>query len=170
MSGGIGNDSLYGGDGNDTLDGGAGNDYLYGDRDLIGSTVFASADTIYGGAGDDFIYGGGGADLMSGDGGVNRLDGGAGNDIYVHQRSLGGQDTIMEGASNGASDLLVFNDVLFSSLFAVADPLNSNDLRLRTSTSTTDFVQIRDYFASGSNTVEFVQDSSGAVYDIHLYF
>jgi len=107
-----GHDSLYGGAGRDEIDGGADNDLLDGqggEDTLFGGdgndTIFggsdASADTIFGGAGDDSIGSGGGND---------QVEGGIGND-WISGND--GDDTVRGGEGDDSLYGATGNDALF---------------------------------------------------------
>src|SRR6266571_2192044 len=106
LIGGTGNDALSGSDGIDTLIGGSGDDVIWGDGDMLATSLdwftdgvtfvnvggfippagVGGADTIYGGAGNDLILAEAGDDYVdagSGDGGADTLFGGAGNDLLI---------------------------------------------------------------------------------------
>ena len=94
LNGGAGIDVLAGGVGDDSLDGGAGPDALYGgdgDDYLFGGQGFAT-DIMVGGDGNDFLHGG------SGLGDYDRMNGGAGNDVYLVDTPA---DLTFEGADEG---------------------------------------------------------------------
>ena len=110
--GGSGTDYIYGGYGDDIIDGGDGNDTIYG-SDYGASQPFES-DTIHGGAGNDKIHAGGSSKVFGdsgndtvyiGNGTGNEpsnllIDGGSGNDVYIHTgyRKYTGHDTIVASA------------------------------------------------------------------------
>jgi len=119
LHGGAGVDSLFGEDGDDSLYGDAGVDYLVGGagQDLLYGG--ADADALYGGDGNDILdggagfftdilVGGAGNDTLYGNSGLNdydRMDGGAGDDIYYVDT---GDDLTFE-AADGGTDTVVAN-------------------------------------------------------------
>ncbi|MDB5317407.1 MAG: hypothetical protein JWO24_3251, partial [Rhodospirillales bacterium] len=97
LSGDSGNDILYGVEGNDRLNGDAGVDYLAGGNGADTIDGGTGADNLFGEAGSDSLVGGSdfvtdiltggdGADTLdaaSGLGDYDRIDGGAGHDLYL---------------------------------------------------------------------------------------
>lgn len=84
LAGGAGRDVLDGGDGNDNLQGGAGDTLLGGDGDdrisLDGYGAAGPADRVDGGAGNDMFTGYNAADIMYGGAGADSFWGGSGGD------------------------------------------------------------------------------------------
>ena len=112
ISGGAGNDSLFGETGDDALNGDAGIDYLVGGAGNDTLNGGADADALYGEDGDDILIGGSdfvtdilvggnGNDTLRGDsslGDYDRMDGGAGDDIYWVDT---GDDLTFEAVNGG---------------------------------------------------------------------
>jgi len=98
-------DVLYGDDDNDTVIGGFGSDILRGGNDndnLVGGTLFepvfdASADTLFGEAGDDTLFGDNLAFAPGNVGGNDRVEGGSGDDVLYGQV---GMDLIIGGSGD----------------------------------------------------------------------
>ena len=94
----------FGGDGNDALTGNALNNVLLGGR---------GADVIHGGDGNDTLDGGKGVDLLTG---------GAGSDLFVINKEIGTQDTVVDlgaGASGSVVEsiaLIGFGGLSFATL------------------------------------------------------
>lgn len=129
-----GNDSLFGESGNDTLSGGRGIDYLAGGIGNDTLTGGDEADALYGEDGDDLIDGGdtfhtdilvGGAgndtlDGTSGLGDYDRMDGGAGDDLYfvdtpndlTFEAAGGGIDTVYANINGAGYYLYAFTENL----------------------------------------------------------
>ncbi len=135
--GGLGADQIFGGDGNDQLWGasaGAANGGWFGpairlNRDGVTHAVIselwsiageaqwtdASADKLYGGAGNDIIRGNGGNDLLKGEAGSDTLMGDAGSDSLAGGL---GVDNVYGGAGN---DIFILD--------APLSPLNRDVIR-----------------------------------------
>ncbi|GAA6178725.1 hypothetical protein NBRC116594_01630 [Shimia sp. NS0008-38b] len=154
MDGGSGDDYLRDDAGRDTFDGGAGQDtvsywgHTSGVTVDLGTGANSSADTyidiehlwgsnvaadhltgssgdnfLRGAGGDDTLIGGAGNDTLRGDGGNDRMEGGDGVDAFVFQDSFG-QDTIVDFATSGVSDVIDFSEV--SSISSFSDLMNSH--------------------------------------------
>ncbi len=140
LIGGDGNDTLEGGLGLDHYDGGNGFDtvdFSYSSADWFvdlsagkahtrdnpeGIETITSIEKIVTGSGDDDLRGGAGDeefvagtgnDRLDGGGGDDELSGGKGNDTYVYNRG-GGNDVVVEGLAEGASDSLTMTGLAFS--------------------------------------------------------
>ncbi len=161
---GIEKTTLLGGEGNDSLTGpigdfGIGKNFLSGGEGKDTITVFATQDTVLGGADDDLIVSSttvnvqltsGAQSSLAGFAGRNFLDGGSGNDTIVGGFST---DTII-----GDGDTLTGNDSL-SGLFSLASGGNGDDtinsIGLFSGTSTTSITLDgglgNDYLAGNTN-------------------
>ena len=123
LTGGAGNDAIDGGAGNDVMTGGAGNDVYTVDSsgDVVndsagtGDTVMVNVDAYILGTGvenlmlgdDDSIVSGSGnalANVLTANGNEPALTGGAGNDTFIFQASLG---SVVEGSGVGSGIDLV---------------------------------------------------------------
>lgn len=115
----IGNDTFFGGYGNDRLNGHLGNDVLHGESGDDWLWGDEGNDLLAGGSGRDQIFGGNGNDTLngggtdSGPGLADALQGGAGNDLYFYDFSLGGVSVISDadGGQIGNQDILQLENV-----------------------------------------------------------
>src|SRR6266581_601881 len=112
LIGGTGNDALSGSDGIDTLIGGSGDDVIWGDGDMLATSLDWFTDGVTfinvggfippaGVGGADTIYGGAGNDLILAEAGDDYVDAGAGNDGVIGHD---GNDTIFGGAGDDILD------------------------------------------------------------------
>ncbi len=148
LDGGNGRDGLNGYVGNDVLLGQAGVDYL---SDSAGNNLFdggADNDVLIGGSGNEFFFGGTGDDVITP---------GSGADILAF--NLGdGNDTIV--ASSGKDNTLSFGKGINAADLRLSK--SGNDLRI--STSATDKVTLKDWYASTDKqsvaTIEFLSEET----------
>jgi Ca2+-binding RTX toxin-like protein len=113
LSGGVSDDRLYGGGGKDTLNGAGGNDYLEGGN---------GNDILDGGTGIDYLIGGAGDDTLKSGGG--RMEGGAGNDIYIYEA---GQNTVKIKDSDGLGSIQVTDGAQTITLGGTISQVSPND-------------------------------------------
>jgi Ca2+-binding RTX toxin-like protein len=105
--GGSGDDTITGGDGADTLHGNNGKDKLYGGGNgdcLLGG---AGVDELFGQGGDDHLFGG---DMYFDDLVVDRLNGGAGRDLFYQHVFSGWNPAVQDNAEdwNLTEDWLIY--------------------------------------------------------------
>lgn len=186
LNGGDGDDVLYGGAGNDVLNGGSGGDtvsYAGAGAAVIVSLAAAAAHVTVEGR-DRFVSiegltGSAFADDLRGNAGANRLSGGAGDDLLAggtgNDTLLGAAgadrflfDTTPDGNSNidtlgdflSGTDLLLFDDAVFSSLAGGAAPVALAEDQLALGTAPVDG---NDFliFDAASNTLYYDADGVG---------
>lgn len=132
LIGGSARDALSGGDGIDTLIAGAGDDVIWGDADLVatslnwdtdGSSFVNVSGTIppAGTGDDDSIYAGAGNDLVLGEAGDDYIDAGSGNDSVIGHD---GHDTIFGGAGD---DILNGDANLADAAHSIVASLHGDD-------------------------------------------
>lgn len=146
-------DKLYGDAGNDTLSGGGGADTIYGGADN---------DRIYGNAGNDDLYGGAGNDTIYADSGWDYLMGEDGNDFYVIEAI--GKSEIWE--TSGDEDVIIFTAVNYDDLSYAqqGDDLWIASAATIASGSFSSGVIIHDYYAAGSDTIEYLAGADGTAH------
>ncbi|MBP2230050.1 Ca2+-binding RTX toxin-like protein [Azospirillum agricola] len=168
-------DYIDGGNGSDTIDGGAGNDFINGGNDADTLYGWTGNDNLLGGAGDDWLYGEAGNDTLNGGASGFRdvLQGGSGDDVYIHYYNDGGLSWIAD--ASGTSDKLVINDVTFGDLLFALDSSNNNNLIIYTAADDangiSDGIVIQNFFngsGHGSGEVEYIQVGS-TTYDFWDY-
>ena len=167
------NDIVYGGTGNDSVDGGIGSDLVYGgdgDDFVRGGGNTGSPDTVYGGDGNDTVYGGGGAsaDNLFGDAGNDLLDGGDGADSIEGGT---GDDTISGGTGAdliyGDGYVLTLNDTGTDGYAAVSGfsdmPTSqiSYEITFASTTPSATHTTLLSYTASAFNDNELLFDIVG---------
>jgi Ca2+-binding RTX toxin-like protein len=174
LTGGAGSDTLDGGEGADTLVGGEGDDSLMGgsgNDDLDGGS---GDDTLVAGAGSDWLKGGDGNDvfdLISGsnsDYSTDTVDGGAGNDRFLINRSdyfaskagLGSREFIDGGSGTDTLDISGSGSVALSDL--TGSHFNSLE-RLDLRNGATNTVQL-----SRAGIQDLVDAGNGSVLTINL--
>lgn len=125
-----GGDTITTGDGADTVESGDGDDYVdLGPGDNVAKLgdgndeVFGwnGEDNLDGGMGADTLHGGGGNDAFDGgwgDGAADRINGGAGDDIFYWAPG-DGNDVFNAGAGAGDNDTLSLPTMNFDQLCAV---------------------------------------------------
>ena len=171
-------DVIYGRDGDDTIIGKGGNDQLYGGRgddtiyggDQTFSEAFRGNVILYGNEGNDVLYGSWGNNTFDGgdgddfiiDSGVDMTaEGGAGNDIYIHNEF--GKTSITD--SSGFDQLWFeeasFADLRFSRIENSLIITDSNNLSSRT-------VSLIDWFSSEDH-IEEVLGNDGEKHNLYTY-
>src|SRR6266545_1225660 len=132
LIGGTGNDALSGSDGIDTLIGGSGDDVIWGDGDMLATSLDWFTDGVTfvnvggfippaGVGGADTIYGGGGNDRIYAEAGDDYVDAGAGNDELIGHD---GNDTIFGGAGD---DILDGDSNFADQAHSIPDSMHGDD-------------------------------------------
>ena len=143
MQGGSGNDYLYGYGGSDTLDGGDGSDNIEGND---------GADLLIGGAGNDRLYGKDGNDTLNGGAGNDQLEGQAGADVYTFDIGSGQDEINAYDYNNSDIDIVSMGAGITTSSLMMSRVVNTDDLLIRLTNSTTDSLKIKSYFSYDSGT------------------
>jgi Ca2+-binding RTX toxin-like protein len=116
--------------------------------------------------GDDTIDAGTGNDTIVAEGGVDRLEGGAGDDLFIHYNTGSHVITDAEGVDtfefiNTAGSTLVFeivgNDLMIADSADLADGVANTGVKLAG-------------WVTAPNHIEFAKDSSGQIYDLYALF
>ena len=151
----IGDDVIYGGAGNDTLSGAfGGNNQLFGE---------AGNDTLNGGPGDERLYGGTGNDTLRGQGGNDVLDGG-GTDANEIDRLNGGAgaDIFVLGNKSGPLyDDKVANNPGLTNYAVIEDFYPSEGDRLRLYGGTSAYFLASSPVADGGTALYYDSDGNG---------
>jgi hypothetical protein len=141
--------------------------YSIADQFLIGTALNdtmtvtgATAERLYGAAGNDSLNGGSGNDVLDGGVGNDTLNGGMGNDLYRFARG-GGQDVIVDSdATAGNCDVFALSgDVTYDQLWFrhVGNDLVVNII------GGSDTVAIRNWYSGSANHIEQIRAGDGKV-------